>query len=613
MTVQSIPRTNGEWQDMLEALDREESLGVDTEFSGPLKLGERGEYVDPLLCTLTGISLSTEGRTWYVPTGHREGNATYPWQRKLWDCLGARRGVTVAWNAKAELASLHRHGVDASGWRWACAQVGAFLAGMDSGNPKRPFALKPWALAHLRMLMLDFESVTGGRDFNQLDPTDVVGLQYACEDAEAARGAHGLIAPRLREWGLEGTFWDLEMPLCKLLVRMERHGVGVDTGKLGELRDTWLVEQRQLEREWAQHFPGIKLQGPTLQNFYALGDWPTQYDDGSKVERNDSGKGFSTERDVLERLQPMVDPDSWGGRAIGLKLRHSLLSKLTSTYTDSLVDIADHYPDGRLHVDIHQTQTRTGRLSCSYLQNLPTRSREGSLIRQAIRCAQGRRLIGVDYSQIEPRYLAHLLGRGALFDAYQNDEDAYVKMGERIKRDRGTAKKELLAIMYGIGIMKTARDLKCSVPEAKELLEDTKAGMPEIFEWKERVWAFARKHGYVRTLSGRRRYLRHINAPGRFGSEGASLRAQDERRATNTPIQGSARDVVALAMLKVDALGLPTLDPCLQIHDEMLYEVDPRHAAEAKAEIQRAFESAVQLKVPLKAEPEVGDTWASVK
>jgi DNA polymerase-1 len=460
--------------------------------------------------------------------------------------------------------------------------------------------------------MLDFESVTGGHDFSQLDPTQVLPLTYACEDSEAALGAWHLIAPRLREWGLEQTFWDLEMPLCQLLVRMERQGVGVDVDKLGELRDTWLVEQRQLEREWASAYPGIKLQGPSLQNFFALGDWPTTYDDGTPVERNDSGKGYSTERDVLERLANQVDPSSWGGRAITLKVRHSLLAKLTGTYTDSLIDIAGHYPDGRLHVDIHQTQTRTGRLSCSYLQNVPTRSAEGAMLRQAIGCEPGRRLIGVDYSQIEPRYLAHLLGRGALFEAYQNGEDAYLKMAARIKRDRPTAKIQLLAIMYGIGIQKTARDLRISVDEAKAVLNDSREGMPEVFEWKERVWAFARKHGYVRTLSGRRRYLRNINLPGR-DKESRGLRAQDERRACNTPIQGSARDVVAMAMLKVDALGLTSLDPCLQIHDEMLYECDPAHVVEAKAEIQRAFETAVQLKVPLVAEPEDGETWASVK
>jgi DNA polymerase-1 len=319
--------------------------------------------------------------------------------------------------------------------------------------------------------------------------------------------------------------------------------------------------------------------------------------------------GLSTDVDVLTRLareHPLP--------AKILEFRG--LSKLVSTYVDTLPILVDPRT-GRLHTSFNQTVAATGRLSSSdpNLQNIPVRSEEGRRIRAAFVAAPGHRLISADYSQIELRLLAHLAEDPALIEAFAHDEDIHARTAAEVFGDlapghgRRLAKVINYGIVYGMGPVRAARELGVSTAEAEAYIAGYFARYPGVRRFVDGTIATARERGYVTTVLGRRRYLPEL------GSRDSAVRQFAERAATNTPIQGSAADLIKLAMLEVrrrlGAAGLRTR-MLLQVHDELVLEAPEAEVTRSMALVREAMEGIWPLRVPLRVDVYSGANWAEV-
>jgi DNA polymerase-1 len=435
-----------------------------------------------------------------------------------------------------------------------------------------------------------------GRPSSALAPAEIV---------EALRTA---LIPKLREAGLDRLFSDIEMPLAPILAEMEATGIAVDATALAEISVEFGEEVRRLERECYQ-LAGreFNLNSPNQLRdvlFTAL-KLPVK---GIKKTKS----GYSTDADSLEKLaaaHPMP-------RKL---LEYRSIAKLKSTYADALSGLIDRRT-GRIHTTLHQALTATGRLSSSdpNLQNIPTRSEEGRRIRRAFVAAGDHLLLSADYSQIDLRVLAHLSGDPTLVDAFQREEDIHARTATEvlgITADQVGAEQRRLAkvinfgIIYGMGPQRLAGELGIPVGEASDYIKRYFDRLPRVKAWFEETLERGRKDGYVSTMYGRRRYLPELNAaPG--GSK-----AQAERIAINTPIQGSAADLIKVAMIRLHSeiqhqnLAARML---MQVHDELLLEVR-NDALEAAAEAaRREMEGVAAMKVPLRVDLKWGPNWAQM-
>jgi DNA polymerase-1 len=322
--------------------------------------------------------------------------------------------------------------------------------------------------------------------------------------------------------------------------------------------------------------------------------------------------GYSTDADALEKLAT-VHP------LPRLILEYRALSKLKSTYSDALPALIDP-ADGRLHTNFHQALTATGRLSSTdpNLQNIPTRSEEGRRIRRAFVAPPGFYLLSADYSQIDLRILAHLSGDATLLDAFARGEDIHARTASELlgvapdrldPESRRLAKVINFGIIYGMGPQRLAGELGISQNAASDYIKRYFERLPGVRDWFEKTLTEAREQGFVATMYGRRRYLPDLNGP-----QGGA-RAQAERIAINTPIQGGAADLIKLAMVRLDAVICDRKLPArilLQVHDELLLEVATDGLAEVGATVRRAMEGSAELRVPLRVELKSGPNWAEL-
>src|SRR5437016_2197457 len=424
--------------------------------------------------------------------------------------------------------------------------------------------------------------------------------------SRAARVAHALrplIEERLRTHAMERLFYELEMPLAEVLAEMELAGILIDVAALGVLSAEFAAA---LERLMAEIYAlaGMEFNinsPPQLRTvlFERLGISPRG------VRRGKTG--LSTDVDVLTRLAEQ--------HPLPAKiLEYRALAKLKSTYVDALPALVDP-ATGRLHTSFNQTVAATGRLSSSdpNLQNIPIRSEEGRRIRAAFVAAPGHRLVSADYSQIELRVLAHLSGDQALIDAFASGEDIHARTAAEVFADRPPAEGRRLAkvmnygIVYGMGAARAARELGVSQAEAAAYIDRYLGRYPGVRAFIEATIAEARARGYVTTVLGRRRYLPEL------GARDPAVRQFAERAATNTPIQGSAADLIKLAMLEVrrrlgaTAGGARLL---LQVHDELLLEVPADRLAAVESAVRDAMERVFPLRVPLEVDVRHGANWS---
>ena len=487
-------------------------------------------------------------------------------------------------------------GADLKALRVGLARRGVALAGPGFDVALASYCLNPSRAEHTIAALAE-ELLGVGRD-DGADPT-----LAACRAARTAHALRPLLEERLRAHEMERLFYELEMPLAEVLAEMELAGIRIDVAALGALSAEFAAA---LERLMAEIYAlaGMEFNinsPPQLRTvlFERLGISPRG------VRRGKTG--LSTDVDVLTRLAEQ--------HPLPAKiLEYRALAKLKSTYVDTLPALVDP-ATGRLHTSFNQTVAATGRLSSSdpNLQNIPIRSEEGRRIRAAFVAAPGHRLVSADYSQIELRVLAHLSGDQALIDAFASGEDIHARTAAEVFADRPPAEGRRLAkvmnygIVYGMGAARAARELGVSQAEAAAYIDRYLGRYPGVRAFIDATIAEARARGYASTILGRRRYLPEL------GARDPAVRQFAERAATNTPIQGSAADLIKLAMLEVRrrlaaAGGGARL--LLQVHDELVLEVPADRLAIVEVAVRDAMERVFPLRVPLEVDVRHGTNWA---
>jgi DNA polymerase-1 len=555
---------------------------------------------------IVGISICwNKNESFYVPIGHTEAAA----QVTLKDFAAATKSHfadrTIAkcgHNIKYDISILETHGISVDGASFD-SMVAAYLLNPDSRN----YNLTALANEFLHRDVIEYEEITEGKkDFSEVSIADAT--RYACQDAHYAWLLKELLAPRIEEEGLHRVFVELEVPLIPVLSRMERIGVKVDAEKLRAMSGEFESQLKQLETKIYQEADcefNINSPKQLADIFFNKLGISTK---GVKKTKT----GFSTDSSVLEKLaeeHPLP----------ALILEYRSLHKLKSTYTDALgEDICTK--TGRVHTRLNQTITGTGRLSSSdpNLQNIPVQSAEGRRIRSAFIPEPGSIFISADYSQIELRLLAHLSGDENLIRAFQEGRDIHAStareiMGLSAHEDvpddiRRIGKTINFGIVYGMGAFRLGRELGIPVQQASTYITNYFQRYPKVKEYFAKLEENAMSQGEVQTIFGRKRVISSIDTSGR--DQSFAMRA-----AINAPLQGSAADIIKLAMLRVDELlrsQYPGAHLVLQIHDELLIEAPDHGAAETSKLMQAVtheMESVMQLTVPLKVDAGSGLDW----
>lgn len=458
--------------------------------------------------------------------------------------------------------------------------------------------LKALAAKCLGATTKSFEEVVG-QDIRTMTPEDLA--EYAGNDALWTLQLGLQFEERLKAWNLWKWFGDVECPFTHVLAQMEFRGMRVDIPGLEALYATVGRASGAVLSEWEFLFPGVnpKSQKQLNETFYDTGLWP--------VEGVPAGKNglYSTKAEYIDAILEHLDPESVGAEGARLQRQLQAYAKYLSTYTHTLAEAAARYSDRCLHPNFNGCGTVTGRLSCSNpnLQNVPAHAELSKALKACFIPQPGNLFVAADYSQIELRVLAHYSG-GALAAAYREGRDLHQQTADMVGISRQQAKTLNFALIYGAGPAKLGKQMGVSYGEARAYVERYKKAYPGVVTFKDAAVRAARERGYIRTLAGRRRYIPEL-------AERSEDAWRGERLAVNTPVQGSAADIVKKAM--VDLYMQHFLFPVSQVHDEITLDVPTDVAQDTSALLKSVMESAWDLKVPLVAEPKVGGTWAETK
>ena len=578
-------------QELMARLSKEAFLAVDTETDG----------LNPLNAQLVGVSLAVEsGEAWYLPCGHvdEEGNllAGQLNRQALFTALKpllANSTITkVGHNLKFDLAifAAAQNGSLQLAAPLYDTMVGAWLLNPD----RRSYKLDDLC-ADIGLRMTSFTEVTGGD--KREDAFSRVGLEaakaYSCEDVIAALELYKRQLPLLREMGLSELVHTVECPFIPVLAAMENAGIEVDVHVLQTLAEEFATRLTTWEAEIYQA-AGMEF---NINSPKQLGEVLFEHLHLPKGRKTKTG--WSTDVKVLETL-------SRDHALPSMVLQYRNLAKLKSTYVDKLVELRDPQT-GRVHSSFNQCGTATGRLSSSNpnLQNIPIRTEEGRRIRGVFVAKKGSVLLSADYSQIDLRVLAHYSEDPELVAAFQNMADIHRRTAAEIffvapelvtAEMRRVAKTINFGIVYGMSSFGLANQLELSRKEAQTFIDRYFAHFAGIKRFMEKVVAEARQDGYVSTLTGRRRFLPDLQSTNRVQREFA------ERAAINTPIQGTAADIIKMAMLQLHAnVQKKSLQSrmLVQIHDELVFEVPQEELAEVQVLVREEMEKAMSLRVPL--------------
>jgi DNA polymerase-1 len=561
---------------------------------------------DPLRARLVGLGLSWGEAPVYLPIAHTEG-ANLPreaFERAFAPLLADPAVPKIGQHFKYDQLVLRGEGLPVLGLA-VDTMIASYLL-----DPETPHNLDFLALTHLGVTKIPTSALIGKRGKEQITmdrvPIERVAA-YCGEDVHVTWLLAATFVPRLLELGLTSLFRDVELPLSDVLSEMEWTGVLLDTPFLAAMAVRLEEEIAGLEKR-IHAAAGAEFNIQSTQQLGEILFGKLGLPGGKKTKT-----GYSTDSDVLESLAEQHDLPR-------LVLQYRQLTKLKSTYVDTLPALV--LPrDGRLHTSYHQTVAATGRLSSSdpNLQNIPFRTPLGREVRRAFVAGPGRKMISADYSQVELRIMAHLSQDPELLGAFKNGEDVHARTAERVfgvppgqaatSQQRAMAKVVNFGVMYGMGARALAQQLGCPVPEAKRFIDDyfkTHAGVDRFLK---QLVEEARAKGYTETMLGRRRALPAL-------AQGETrARADAERAAINTPIQGSAADLLKLAMVKL-AKDLETrgVDArlLLTVHDELLLDCAEKDVAEAQAAVVDAMTHAMDLTVPLEVKVGVGDNWFEV-
>ena len=510
--------------------------------------------------------------------------------------------LKIGQNLKYDLEVLRNYGVELKGPMWD-TMIAHYLI-----QPELRHNMDYMAEIYLHYQTVHIDELIGAKGKNQrsmrdLDPKDV--YEYACEDADITLQLKNKLEPELKEHDCEKLFYEIEMPLMPVLAEMEMNGVCLDTDSLSETSKQFTqrmldIEQKIYELAGEQfNIASPKQVGDILFGKMKIIEKPKKTKTGQYV----------TSEDVLQQLRNKHE-------IVGLILEHRGLKKLVGTYIDALPKLINPRT-GHIHTSFNQTVTATGRLSSSdpNLQNIPIRGEDGKEIRKAFIPEPGCLFFSADYSQIELRVMAHLSQDPQMIEVFREGKDLhaataaniYKKPIEEVTRDERTkSKRANFGIIYGITVFGLAERLDIPRDEAKMLIDGYFATFPEVRDYMEKSKEIARKQGYVTTLFGRRRYLPDIN------SANSVVRGFAERNAINAPIQGTAADIIKVAMIHIfqrfKAEGIRS-KMILQVHDELNFSVLPEEKEKVEHIVLEEMQNAFHMAVPLVADSGFGINW----
>jgi len=595
----------------LEAVRRARAAGV-------VALDTETTALEPLRADLVGLSLAVApGTAWYLPFGHRPGGdmletaavrnlppigaaALAPLRELLADPAVAK----VGHNIKYDWLVLRRAGLALGGVAFD-TMIASFMT--DPG--KRSHALDTLAQEHFGARMRTYQDLVGKgraeRPFAEVPVREAA--DYCCADSDYALRLRGVLEPLLADHGLTPLFRDVEMPLVGVLMEMEWEGIAIDRDLFARLTKEFRAELAEMER-------AIYAAAGTEFNLNSNPQLRQVLFEKLQLPVLKKGKtGPSTDADVLEELAAM------GHEVPRLLMEYREVAKLLSTYLEALPAEVDP-ATGRIHTSFNQIGAATGRLSSTRpnLQNIPVRSARGEGIRRAFVPRPGWRFVVADYSQIELRLLAHLSGDPAFVAAFRAGGDIHRQTAAIIfgvepravtPEMRARAKTINFATIYGQGARSLSRSLGIPFAEAQRFIDEYFVRFAGVRAFLDRTVAEARERGYVETIFGRRRYVPELRDPN------FNVRAFGERVAANSPIQGSAADLIKVAMVRLAATLREGRQAriLLQVHDELVLEA-PADEAESTAElVRREMEAAAALDVPLVAEVGIGANWLEAK
>ncbi|TXZ77356.1 DNA polymerase I [Vibrio mimicus] len=583
----------------LEKLQQAELFAFDTET----------DSLDYMVANLVGVSFAVvEGEAAYIPVAHDYLDAPQQLDRawviaQLKPLLEDESKAKVGQNLKYDASVMARYGVELRGIRHD-TMLQSYVYNSVGGKHD----MDSLALRFLQHSCISFEQIAGkGKNqltFNQIDLQEAA--QYAAEDADVTLRLHQRISPLIEQDSkLAQVYREIEMPLVPVLSRIERTGVMIDDMLLSAQSQEIALRLDELEKK------AYELAGQPF-NLSSPKQLQTILFDQMKLpvlQKTPSGTP-STNEEVLQELAldyPLPK----------VLIEYRGLAKLKSTYTDKLPKMINP-STGRVHTSYHQAVTATGRLSSTdpNLQNIPVRNEEGRRIRQAFVAPHGWKIMAVDYSQIELRIMAHLSGDQALLDAFREGKDIHAATAAEIigvpieqvsSEQRRRAKAVNFGLIYGMSAFGLAKQLGIPRGEAQEYMDKYFERYPGVMQYMEDTRSRAAELGYVETIFGRRLHLPEIT------SRNGMRRKAAERAAINAPMQGTAADIIKKAMLLVDEWiqreGDGRVKLLMQVHDELVFEVEESSLSEIESKVQQLMESAAELAVPLVAEAGHGDNW----
>ena len=558
--------------------------------------------VDAISAQLVGLSFAVAGgKAWYVAVP-RETEAAQRMVDIFRPFYESDTILKVGQNIKYDLTVLGNYGIKLHAPMFD-TMLAHYLV-----QPELRHNMDYMAEVYLNYRTIHIDELIGPKGRSQKNMADLAPIDirdYACEDADVTLRLKQPLEEEMQKNELTRVFYDIEMPLMPVLAKMERNGVVLDTKALAETGNHFRQRMEQLEREvyeLAGHpflLTSPRQVGEVLFEELKLNE---------KAKKTKSGQ-YSTGEEVLEGLRDKHP-------IVGKILAHRALKKLISTYIDALPKLINP-TTGHIHTSFNQAVTATGRLSSSNpnLQNIPVRGDDGREIRKAFVPEPGCIFFSADYSQIELRIMAHLSQDEHLVNDFREGRDIHAataarvfhKELEEVSRDeRRKAKTANFGIIYGISAFGLAERMEVSRTEAKELIDNYFATYPKVKEYMEKSVELARQRGYIVTEFGRRRYLSDIN------SRNAVVRGYAERNAINAPIQGTAADIIKVAMIRIDERfereGIQS-KMILQVHDELNFSVLPEEFDRVKQIVIDEMEHAFSLSVPLLADCGKGQNW----
>ena len=567
-----------------------------------LSLDTETTSTNPIDAELVGLSFSVEEKKAFyvaVPDNREEAQKIVNIFKPLYENPEI---LKIGQNLKYDLEVLHNYGVSLAGPMFD-TMIAHYLI-----QPELRHNMDYMAETLLHYRTIHIEELIGERGRNQrnmrdLKPAEV--YEYAAEDADITLRLYNVLLPKLKECGAEQLFYEIEMPLMPVLAEMELNGIRIDTESLAETSSILTSRMRQLETQIYKaageefNIASPKQVGEILFGKMKIVDKPKKTKTGQYV----------TSEEVLQQLRhknPIVDDI----------LAHRGLKKLLGTYVDALPKLINRRT-GHIHTSFNQAVTSTGRLSSSdpNLQNIPVRGEDGKEIRRCFIPEEGCLFFSADYSQIELRVMAHLSGDENMAEAFRLGHDIHAATAAKIYKEdiadvtrdqRTKAKRANFGIIYGITVFGLAERLDISRAEAAQLIDGYFASFPKVAQYMEQSKETARAKGYAETFFHRRRYLPDIN------SHNATVRNFAERNAINAPIQGSAADIIKIAMVRISrrfkAEGIKS-KMILQVHDELNFSVIPEEKEKVQRIVLEEMQNAYPLNVPLVADCGWGANW----